>query len=297
MKELVVISGKGGTGKTSFVASFAALSGNAVVTDCDVDAPDLHLVLGPVIEHREPFIGGKLARIDAATCTRCGECVELCRFDAVTVGEDGEGPLLRTFSIDPVGCEGCGVCAWFCPESAIAFKPAVRGEWYRSATRYGPMIHARLGAAASNSGRLVTVLREEARRVAEAAGKDLVIIDGSPGIGCPVIASVTGATLVLAVTEPSVSGEHDLLRVLGLAKGFGIPSAVCVNRADVDPEIAARIEARAAEAGATVLPRVRFDRAVTDAQARERPVVELDGSGAAEDLRKVWGELWGMLRK
>ena len=295
MKELVVISGKGGTGKTSFVASYAALAGKAVIADCDVDAPDLHLVLGPSVEHRESFVGGKLARIKAGHCTACGKCEELCRFDAVFFDGPGNGMEPRTYRVDPLDCEGCGVCAWFCADDAIAFEPVVRGEWYRSSTRFGPMMHATLGAAAANSGKLVSTLREEARRTAAAEHIELVLIDGSPGIGCPVIASITGAALVLVVTEPTLAGQHDMERVLELAKGFGIPSAVCVNRADIDAGMADRIEERAAGEGALVIPRVRFDPAVTDAQMRRKAVVELEGSLAAADIVKGWKELCRVL--
>ncbi|MBN2358257.1 MAG: ATP-binding protein [Deltaproteobacteria bacterium] len=292
MKELVVISGKGGTGKTSLVASYAALAKNAVIVDCDVDAPDLHLVLAPTIERRERFIGGKQARIKAGHCIACGKCEELCRFDAVRFDGPGNGKQPRTFRVDALACEGCGVCAWFCAEKAIAFEPVARGEWYRSATRFGPLLHARLDAAAANSGKLVSTLREQARQVAAETGRGLVLIDGSPGIGCPVISSITGAAQVLVVSEPTRAGEHDLERVLTLARGFAIPAAICVNRADIDAGMADRIERRAAEAGALILPRVPFDRAVTEAQMQGRPVVEMRRSPAALEIEKGWEMLW-----
>lgn len=296
MKELVVISGKGGTGKTSLVASYAALAKNAVIVDCDVDAPDLHLVLSPTIERRERFISGKLARIKAGHCTACGKCEELCRFEAVRFDGPGNGTIPRTFRVDSVTCEGCGVCAWFCAEEAIAFEPVVRGEWYQSTTRFGPMLHAKLNVAAANSGKLVSTLREEARRTAAATGRELVLVDGSPGIGCPVIASVTGAALALVVTEPTLSGEHDMERVLALTRGFGIPAAVCVNRADIDVELAERIERRAGAEGAVILSRVRFDRAITDAQMQGKPVVEMRQSLAARDIERGWSELWQIIQ-
>jgi len=296
MKELVVISGKGGTGKTSFVASYAALAEEPVIVDCDVDAPDLHLVLAPSIDHRERFIGGSLARVTAERCTACGKCEELCRFDAIRFDGPANGNQPRTSRVDPLACEGCGVCAWFCPEKAIAFEPVARGEWYRSSTRFGPMLHAKLEATAANSGKLVSILREEARRTAAAAGRDLIIIDGSPGIGCPVIASITGATVVLIVTEPTLSGEHDMERVLQLARGLGLATAVCVNRADIDVELAARIEQRARAGGAQVLPRVRVDPAVTEAQMQGKPVAQMARSGAGQDIRDGWNDLSKMLQ-
>jgi len=288
VQELVVISGKGGTGKTSMVASFAVLSGNSVLADCDVDAADLHLVLEPRILRRNEFSGGKSARIKAGHCTACGKCEELCRFDAIFFDGPGNGIVEKTFRVDPVACEGCGVCAWFCAEGAIEFGPVVNGEWFVSDTRCGPMVHARLGIAAENSGKLVSTVRTAAQKVAEERGLGLVIIDGSPGVGCPVIASVTGATLALAVTEPTLSGLHDLERVAELTRHFGIPTLVCVNKWDLNPEVCERIEARAREKGLEVAGRVRYDRAVTAAQIRGKAVVEYAQDGCAADLRAVW---------
>jgi len=295
MKELVVVSGKGGTGKTSFVASYAALAGNAVIVDCDVDAPDLHLVLAPSVQRRHRFVGGKVARIKAGHCKACGKCEELCRFDAIRFDGRGNGMVPRTFRVDPLACEGCGVCAWFCAEKAVILEPAIRGEWFESMTRFGPMIHAQLQAAAANSGKLVTTLREKARSMAGESGRPLVLVDGSPGIGCPVIASVTGASLVLIVTEATLSGEHDMERVAQLVRGFGIPVAVCVNRADLDFEMADRIEELARAKSATILPRVRFDRRVTEAQMQGRAVVEMGPGPAAEDIEAGWRVLTRLL--
>jgi MinD superfamily P-loop ATPase len=288
VRELAVISGKGGTGKTSIVASFAVLSGNSVLADCDVDAADLHLVLEPRIVRRNDFTGGKSARIKAGHCTACGKCEELCRFDAIFFDGPGNGVVEKTFRVDPAACEGCGVCAWFCAESAIEFGPVVNGEWFLSETRCGPMVHARLGIAAENSGKLVSTVRTTARRIAEERGLDLVLIDGSPGIGCPVIASVTGATLALAVTEPTLSGLHDLERVAELTRHFGIPTLVCVNKWDLNPEVCERIEARARETGVGLAGRVRYDHAFTAAQIRAKAVVEYRQDGCAADLRAVW---------
>jgi MinD superfamily P-loop ATPase len=282
MHELVIISGKGGTGKTSIAASFAVLSGRAVMADCDVDAADLFLVLAPTVRERHEFISGREARIRKDDCTGCGECLDLCRFDAVkTSGRDGR------LVIDPVACEGCGVCVRNCPEQAIDFPERLCGEWMVSETRCGPMVHARLGIAAENSGKLVTVVRREARRIAELEGRDLVLVDGPPGIGCPVIASLTGASLVLAVAEPTVSGEHDLDRVLALARHFTIPAAVCVNKWDLNPKMAERIEAGAKDKGAQPVGRITYSQDVTAAQMRERAVVELD-TPVASELRAIW---------
>ena len=288
VKELAVISGKGGTGKTSIVASFAALSRNAVLADCDVDAADLHLVLDPRILRRNEFAGGKRAKIRTGHCTACGKCEELCRFDAIFFDGPGNGIAQKTFRVEPAICEGCGVCAWFCAEHAVEFGPVLNGEWFLSETRCGPMVHARLGIAQENSGKLVSTVRTNARRIAEERGLDLVIADGSPGIGCPVIASVSGATLVLAVTEPTLSGLHDLERVAELTRHFGIPTLVCVNKWNLNPEVCERIEAWARETGLGLAGRVRYDRAVTEAQVHGKAVVEYARDGCASDVRALW---------
>ena len=290
MKSLVVISGKGGTGKTSVVASFAALSSRKVIADCDVDAADLHLVLEPRVLHRELFLGGRKARIEPERCIGCGECLASCRFDAVLESADG-GPGTAPFRIDPIACEGCGVCAHFCEAGAIVLEEAVDGEWFVSETRHGPMVHARLGIAGENSGKLVTLVRNRAAREAVERGLDLVIVDGPPGIGCPVIASVTGADRVLAVTEPTLSGKHDLERVAALTAHFGIPTAVCINKYDLNPEMTARIEAFAREMNLNVVGRIRYDPAVTRSQIEKRSVVEGEDSLVARDVRRVWAAM------
>jgi len=286
-RELVVISGKGGTGKTSIVASLAALAGEVVLADCDVDAADLHLVLAPKILRREAFSGGKRARIRPDACTACGKCEQLCRFDAIRRdGQAGRGG--GTFRVDSVACEGCGVCAWFCPAEAIDLADAENGQWFVSETRYGPMVHARLGVAEENSGKLVTTVRQEASAIAADRGLPLVLIDGSPGIGCPVIASITGAHRVLIVTEPTLSGLHDLGRVADVAAHFGIAGSVCINKWDLNAEVAGEIERQAGHRGLAVAGRVRYDPAVTVAQLRGQAVVEYQPSGCAEDIRRMW---------
>ncbi len=295
-KELVVISGKGGTGKTSLVASFAALAEKVVLADCDVDAADLHLVLDPTVVKRKKFSGGSRARIKTGHCTACGKCQELCRFDAIYFDGPGNGKVAKTYRVDPIACEGCGVCAWFCAENAIEFAPVINGEWYISETRHGPMVHAKLGVAEENSGKLVSTVRQEAKKLAEQRGADLILIDGSPGIGCPVIASITGADLVLMVTEPTLSGMHDLGRVADVAKHFGIQGLVCINKWDLNPEIAAEIERQADERSLALAGRVRYDRAVTDAQVRKQSVVEYQQNGCAEDIRRVWAKAGESLR-
>lgn len=294
-KELVVISGKGGTGKTSIVASFAALARSAVVADCDVDAADLHLLMGPRVLHRELFMGGKRARINAEQCIACGKCEELCQFDAVRSDGPGNGSVENTFRVDPIACEGCGVCAWFCPEGAIEFSPAINGEWSISETRFGPMVHAKLGIAEENSGKLVSVVRTNAKQTAEERGADLIIIDGPPGIGCPVIASITGTDLVLIVTEPTLSGLHDLDRVADLARHFGIPVMVCINKWDINREMSEKIEATVLNRGLVLAGKVRYDRAVTEAQIQQKSLVEYQTDGCAADIRGLWTVVKGQL--
>lgn len=291
MKELVIVSGKGGTGKTSIVASFAALSQKVVLADCDVDAADLHLLLTPTILRREKFSGSKRARIKAGHCSACGKCEELCRFEAVYFDGPGNGRVARTFRVDPIACEGCGVCAWFCPERAIEFTPVVNGQWFVSETRFGPMVHAKLGIAEENSGKLVSTVRAEARRLAEQHKLDLVMIDGPPGVGCPVIASITGATMVLIVTEPTLSGMHDLKRVADLTQHFDLPAMVCINKWDLNPEIAAEIETLANRRGLHLTGRVRYDPAVTQAQIRRKTVVEYQADGCAGDIHQMWAKV------
>ncbi|MEA3470402.1 MAG: ATP-binding protein [Thermodesulfobacteriota bacterium] len=285
MKEIVVISGKGGTGKTSIVASFAALADKKVLADCDVDAADLHLVLNPRIERREDFSGGKKAKIVEDECIACDRCIEECRFEAISypVSENGNVP-----SINPIFCEGCGVCVRVCPVEAISFEPAVNGEWYVSSTNYGPMVHARLGMAEGNSGKLVTQIRQEARDIAKREGLEYIIVDGSPGVGCPVIASITGSDLVLVVTEPTLSGQHDLLRVAELTAHFRIPTVVCVNKWDLNPDIAEQIEKEAADHGVKAAGRVRYDTAITKAQIVKTSVVEYTGGAVSEDIKSLW---------
>ena len=288
MKELVVISGKGGTGKTSIVASFAAISNKSVLADCDVDAADLHLVLEPQILNKESFSGGKRARIISELCTACGKCKEVCQFGAVDFNGPRNEQVNKTYKIDPIACEGCGVCAWFCEDNAIEFGPAVNGEWYISQTRHGPMVHAKLGIAEENSGKLVTLVRKEARKLAEKYNLDFIISDGSPGIGCPVIASITGADLVLIVTEPTLSGLHDLNRVADLTRHFKIPAMVCINKWDINDEITLEIEEKARNRGLTVAGRVRYERAVTEAMVQKQSVVEYKKDGCAEDIKNTW---------
>ncbi len=289
IKEIVIASGKGGTGKTSITACFAVLAGGgAVVADCDVDAADMHLILEPEVKVSTPFYSGHEAVIRQEDCIACGTCREYCRFSAVREVSNSSGEAI--FVVDPITCEGCGVCVHFCPESAIEFPEALCGDWMISDTRCGPMVHARLRPAAENSGKLVSVVRREARRIARETGRELVLIDGPPGIGCPVIASITGTDLLLVVTEPTVSGEHDLKRLLSLANHFKIPAAVCVNKWDLHPGQADRIEKEAISMGAVITGRIHYDPGVTRSQIEARAAVEIDAAAAGE-IRSVWSEI------
>ena len=309
MKELVVISGKGGTGKTSIVASFAAQAGSVVTADCDVDAADLHLLLRPEIGQRHIFSGGKVASIDPEPCNSCGTCLELCRYDAVVkVGRPGDAkPEARfggearkrkhgsprhgrhdIYTIDKIACEGCGVCAYFCPQGAISFDDEENGEWYVSSTRFGPMTHARLLPGAENSGKLVTLVRNEAKRIAEEDDIGLVLVDGSPGIGCPVIASVSGTDFAVVVTEPTMSGIHDLERVVELTRHFDIDTSVVVNKFDINEGITREIEEFAKRAGVRMLGGVRYDEVVTKAQIEGATAVEFSDGPASSDIRRIW---------
>jgi MinD superfamily P-loop ATPase len=295
MKELVIISGKGGTGKTSIVASFASLARRAVVTDCDVDAADLHLVLQPELGHREAFIGGSKAQIDPARCSACGQCAGLCRFEAVSADGAKNGSNAKTYRIDPLVCEGCGVCVDYCPRHAIELQPAVCGEWFVSPTRFGPLVHAQLAVASENSGKLVTQLRRAARRLAEERHLEIILCDGPPGIGCPVIASLTGADLALFVVEPTVSGLHDLRRVADLAMRLNVPGMLAVNKADVNLELTIGLEQWARQQGLLLAGRVPYDAAVTRAQIAGQPVVEASDGPAARAIRVLWTAVAGHL--
>lgn len=287
MQELIVISGKGGTGKTSLMAAFASLAENKVLCDADVDAADLHLVMAPDIRQREPFVSGHTAVIHKKRCTECGLCRELCRWGAI--GED--------FAVDAIACEGCGVCVHFCPEKAIDFPENTCGEWFVSETRFGPLVHARLGIAEENSGKLVALVRQEARKLAEARGLNLILTDGPPGVGCPVIASMGGASGVLVVAEPSVSGVHDMERVVQLAAHFNVPAMVCVNKFDINTEKSRHIEEFAGRRGVTFLGRVPFDPAFTHAMVQGQTIFEYDGhSDARAAVVGVWNNLLGYRR-
>lgn len=279
MKELVVISGKGGSGKTSIVSAFAQLADNPVLCDADVDAADLHLILSPRVMETHEFMAGHTASIDPERCNECGKCIELCRWDAISAD----------FVVDPIECEGCGVCYYLCEQGAIEFSENLSGHWYISESRFGPMVHARLGIAEENSGKLVTRVRREAANIADSNGHGLVITDGPPGTGCPVIAAIGGAAGVLIVTEPSVSGRHDMERVMELARHFSVPAMVCINKYDLNEAAADGITRFAEDHGVPCVGSVPFDSAVTKSMVKAQTLFEYDPkSPACSAVRKVW---------
>ena len=282
MKELVVISGKGGTGKTSIMAAFASLAKNKVLCDADVDAADLHLLTDPEIKNRHDFQGGGIAVIDPDKCTQCGLCRELCRWEAIS----------EQFEVDAIECEGCGVCVDFCPEQAIEFPLSICGQWFISDTRFGPMVHARLGIAEENSGKLVTLIRQEAKKLAEKNKLDLIITDGPPGVGCPVIASIGGATALLIVTEPTVSGLHDMERVAQLADHFKVPGMVCVNKFDLNADQTQAIEKLAKEKNIMVLGRIPFDPVFTKSMVQGKTIFEYNtDSTVGQAVKQIWRKI------
>jgi MinD superfamily P-loop ATPase len=282
MKEIVIISGKGGSGKTSILSAFASLAENKVLCDADVDAADLHLIMDPQVKERHDFQSGRTAIINQDKCVQCGLCRDLCKWDAIS--ED--------FVVDSIDCEGCGVCYYFCPEKAVDFPLNTCGEWCISDTRFGPMVHARLYIAEENSGKLVALIRERGKRLAEEEGLDLLLTDGPPGIGCPVIASLGGATAVLIVAEPTVSGRHDMERVVELAEFFKIPAMVCINKFDLNPKEGEAIEAFSREKNVAVVGRIPFDLAFTEAMIQGKTIVEFDShSKGCEAVKEIWGNL------
>ncbi len=291
MTELVVVSGKGGTGKTSLVGSLAALASDRVVVDCDVDAADLHLLMKENKSATHGFIGGHQASISQDKCTACGLCSDHCRFEAIKYEWDAGPGGGELYAVDPYACDGCGVCVRHCPEDAIEFREVVSGQWFVSGTPQGPLVHARLGLAQANSGKLVSILRSEARRLAQEQGSELIMVDGPPGIGCPVIASITGSDFVLVVTEPSMSAVHDMERLIELTRHFKIRTGICINKCDINPDITDLVEAKAHKLGLPVLGRIHHDMTVIRAQIDRQPIVTYGESTAATDIRNLWSSL------
>ena len=277
MKEVVVLSGKGGTGKTCIVGSFAVVAKNKALADCDVDAADLHLLLRPTVKEENEFWSGQVAVIDEKKCTQCGLCEQVCRFEAI-----------KDFKVDPIPCEGCAFCYQVCPAEAVTMKECLSGHWFISETRYGPLVHARLGVAQENSGKLVTVVRNNARVITRRQNLDYIIIDGPPGIGCPVISSLSGVNLALLVTEPTLSGMHDLERIIGVCQHFGVPALVCINKYDLNKKNTHRIEEHCRTQGVEIASRVPFDNVVTEALVHGLPVVEYTRNSVTRQIEALW---------
>ncbi|MEA2004862.1 MAG: ATP-binding protein [Acidobacteriota bacterium] len=285
MKQLVIISGKGGTGKTIISASFAAIAKNKVMADCDVDAANLYLLLHPEIQETHSFSGGKKAKIHSDKCTGCGECLKVCRFEAISKKDDGKA------TVDFISCEGCGVCSYVCPVEAIEMESSMSGNWYVSQTKYGPFVHARLGIAEENSGKLVTEVRKKAKEIAEKNNCDFVIIDGPPGIGCPVIASLSGADMALVVTEPTLSGINDMERVVQTAQHFRIQTACCINKYDINLNNSNQIELWCKKNSIPLVGKIPFDDDVTTSLVQGIPLTKYSNNLAAEKIKKVWQNL------
>ena len=277
-----IASGKGGTGKTSLVAAFASIAQKKILCDADVNAADLHLILDPEVKIRADFRSGFTAVIDKAKCSECRLCQDLCRWNAIN----------SDFEVNAIDCEGCGVCVYFCPQKAINFLINTCGEWFISDTRFGPMVHARLGIAEENSGKLVTLVRQESKKLAEEQDLDLILTDGPPGIGCPVIASIGGASAVLIVTEPTVSGRHDMERVVQLAQHFKVSAMLCVNKFDLNLTVTQNIERYAKEQGLIFLGRIPFDPVFTRAMVQAQTVFEYNNeSRAGQAVKGIWNNL------
>jgi MinD superfamily P-loop ATPase len=280
IKQLAIVSGKGGTGKTTLAAAFAFLARNKVLIDCDVDAADLHLLLRPKVLKQEKYYGGRSPRVDLEKCTQCGLCTEVCRFNSIENGV-----------VDYVSCEGCGFCSHICPENAIIMEEAFSGDWFVSETPYGPFVHAKLGIGEENSGKLVTVVRKKAMEIAEKNNLGFILIDGPPGIGCPVTASLTGVDLILAVTEPTLSGIHDLERILKLAEHFKIPSMVCINKVDINLQNSEQIVSYCESNGSKIIGRIPYEPKVVEALVNMKTVMEYTCNEIQKIVQRMWKEV------
>jgi MinD superfamily P-loop ATPase len=285
-KQLAIVSGKGGTGKTTIAAAFASLVKNKVMVDCDVDAADLYLLLRPKVLTQEKYFGGRSPRVDLDKCTQCNLCTEVCRFHAIDNGV-----------VDYVSCEGCGFCSHICPEDAITMEEAFSGDWFVSDTPYGPFVHARLGIGEENSGKLVTVVRKRAMEIANEKHLGVILIDGPPGIGCPVTASLTGVNLILAITEPTLSGIHDLERILKLGEHFKIPSAVCINKFDINLENTDRIVAYCEKNGSKIVGKIPYEPKVVEALVNKKTVMEYSCNGVESIVQQMWEQVERTLRQ
>lgn len=286
MKEIVIISGKGGTGKTSITASFAMLGGkDIVVADCDVDAADMHLLMQPDWEKSEDFYSGVIAEVDQEKCVKCGNCADVCRFSAIPI-------IDKKYVVNKLNCEGCGYCFHVCPTDAITMKEQNVGKWYISNTKAdNVMVHARLGIGAENSGKLVAKVKNEAKRIAKETDKEFIVVDGSPGIGCPVVSSLSGADFVVLVTEPTVSGLHDLKRVYQLVKKFNISAGCIINKSDLNTKVARQIEKFLREENIIHISNLPYDETFTKAMTNGQTIVEYDDANLKNILVNSWEKI------
>ncbi len=292
MKQIVVISGKGGTGKTTLTAAFSQLAGNAVLADCDVDAADLFLVIKPenFRKEAEDFFSGYKFKVDKNWCSGCEKCIEVCRFDAIEmITANRDNPDWKIARIDPLACEGCGCCADVCPAEAIKSEDAHSGQIFIANTRFGPMIYGKLGIAESNSGKLVAAIRKYALEIADEEKSEYIVIDGSPGIGCPVIASLSGVNHAVIVTEPTLSGLHDLERILRLCRHFNISASVIINKYDLNPEISDKLEQYCKQEQINLAGKIAFDKIFVQANSSGKTIFEYaPDSEVAREVEELW---------
>ncbi len=291
MKEIVVISGKGGTGKTSITASFAYLGAdNIVVADCDVDAADLHMLLEPDFAKSEDFYSGEIADINQDLCIKCGECANVCRFNAIPI-IDGQ------FVVNQLNCEGCGYCARICPVNAITNLDNNVGKWFISTTKLNSiMVHARLGIGAENSGKLVAKVKNEAKRIALETKKDFVLVDGSPGIGCPVVSSLSGASFVVIVTEATVSGLHDMKRVYELVKKFNLKAGCIINKYDLNLDVSTEIKSFLKAENIIHIANLPYDESFTRAMVEGKTIVETK-KDKNNNLKSIIIDSWNKIKE
>lgn len=293
MKQVVILSGKGGTGKTTVAAALAHLAArelSLVLVDADVDAANLELVLEPTLQAEQPFMSGEVAAINPELCEGCGICADVCRFDAISQDEAGQ------YVVDEVACEGCASCFYQCPEEAIEMVPQQAGKWFQSETRFGPLYHAHLFAGQENSGKLVTMVKQQGRLQALDTDSELLLVDGPPGIGCPVISAVSGADLALLVTEPTISGIHDLGRILETTQHFGVPSLAVVNKADLNADCVEQIQQYCQEQDIPVVGQIPFDECVTHSVVQGVPVSAHCDGPVLESLLGIWQSLRSALQ-
>lgn len=289
MRQLVILSGKGGTGKTTVAAALAHLGSQdltMVLADADVDAANLELVLEPTQLEEHDFRSGQRAMIDTEQCTACGICETVCRFDAIL--PPGESSSSHAYRVEALSCEGCAACFYQCPEDAIRMEEQTAGRWFRSDSRFGPLFHAHLFAGQENSGKLVTMVRQQGRDLGAEIGAQLMLIDGPPGIGCPVISATTGVDMALLVVEPTISGVHDLKRVLGTTEHFGVPALVAINKADLNVKRSDEVAAFCEERGVELVGRIPYNTAVTEAMVQGQPVTAYTDGSVSEALREIW---------